>query len=129
MADDFYVQSAAKRASMIEAELAAAKADLAAFKANNDVDSAGNAVQQIANLTAEQQNLTNLYTAYVRSQQPPQAEELTDAERFNRPWHKMTPDDALALAKTSKYAKNLDWNDPNVKAGWAEAQRRRHRGE
>ena len=41
----------------------------------------------------------------------------------------MTPDDGLQLAKTSKYGKNLDWSDPNVRNGYAEAQRRRYRGE
>jgi hypothetical protein len=129
MADDFYIQSAARRASMIEAELAAAKADLAAYKANHDVDSASQSVQSIANLEAERANLVNLYNAYVQSQRPPQPEELSDAERMSKPWNKMTPDDGLALARTSRYAKDLSWDDPSVKAGWAEMQRRRSRGE
>jgi hypothetical protein len=80
-------------------------------------------------LEAERANLTALYQSYVASQQPSQPEQLTDAERFSRPWDKMTPDDALALAKTSKYGKNLSWDDPNVRAGYAEAAKRRARGE
>jgi hypothetical protein len=129
MANDFYAQAAISRANMIEAEMAAAKADLMAHRANNDVESASASVQQIANLEAERANLNTLYQQYVQSQQPPQPEQLTDEERNARPWHKMTPDDGLALARQSKYGRSLDWNDPNVRSGYAEAQRRRHRGE
>jgi hypothetical protein len=129
MARDFYVEAAAQRANMIEAELASAKADLAAYKANNDVESAGSTVQQIANLTAEQQNLSNLYSAYVQSQQPPAPIPQTAEELRVKSWDKMTYDDALQLAKTSKYGRDLNWNDPNVIAGYREAQRRRSRGE
>jgi hypothetical protein len=42
---DFYLDAAATRANMIEAELAAAKADLMAHKANHDVESASGSVQ------------------------------------------------------------------------------------
>jgi hypothetical protein len=129
MSNDFYAQAAISRANMIEAEMAAAKADLMAHRANNDVESASASVQQIANLEAERANLNTLYQQYVQSQQPPQPEQLTDEERNARPWHKMTPDDGLALARQSKYGRSLDWNDPNVRSGYAEAQRRRHRGE
>ena len=126
---DFYATAAQQRASQIEAELAAAKADLAAHKANNDVESAGGSVQQIANLEAERQNLTSLYQSYVLSQQPPQQPELTKEELHAKPWDRLTPDEALSFARTSKYAKNLDWNDPYVRAGYVEANRRRSRGE
>ena len=127
--NDFYTQAAATRANQIEMELAAAKADLLVHRQNSDLESAGASVQQIANLEAEKSNLTALYSAYVQSQRPPQPEQLTDEERLARPWNKMTPDDALQLAKTSKYGKDLDWNNPDVRAGWQEMQRRRSRGE
>jgi hypothetical protein len=129
MSNDFYAQAAISRANMIEAEMAAAKADLMAHRANNDVESASASVQTIANLEAERANLNTLYQQYVQSQQPPAPEQLTDEERNARPWHKMTPDDALQLAKTSKYGRNLDWNNPHVRAGWVESQRRKARGE
>jgi hypothetical protein len=129
MTDDFYLQAARARAGQLDAELAAAKADLAAHRSNQDHYAASASVQQIANLTSEQRNLHDLCAAYVQSQQPPQREQLTDEERNARPWHKMTPDDALQLAKTSKYGRDLDWNNPSVRAGYVEAQRRKARGE
>lgn len=125
MTDDFYSGSARRRLEMIEAERAAATADLAAFKANADYDSAGQAIQQLANLDAERANLTNLYQRYVASQTPPAQPELSPEEKAARPWHHMTPQDALDLAKTSKYGKDLDFNNPDVRAGWNEVQRRR----
>jgi hypothetical protein len=129
MSNDFYLDAARARANEIEMELSAAKTDLLAHRHNQDVQSAGEAVQRIANLTAEQTNLRSLCESYIASQQPPAQPELTAEERAARPWHKMTPDDGLAVARASKYGKSLDWNDPNVQSGYAEAQRRRHRGE
>ena len=129
MADDFYTQAARSRAEAIEMQIAASRADLLVHRNNSDLQAAGEAVQTIANLEAERANLTNLYNQYVQSQQAPQPEVLTDEERIARPWNKMTPDDGLQLAKTSKYGKSLDWSDPNVRNGYAEAQRRRYRGE
>lgn len=128
MSDDFYSQAASHRLTQIEAERAAALADLAAHRANSDYDSAAASVQALANLDAERQNLVSLHQQYVASQQPAQQPELSEEERNARPWHRMTPQDALDLAKTSKYGKDLDWNDPNVRAGWTEAQARRARG-
>jgi hypothetical protein len=129
MADDFYLSAARERANAIEMALAASKADLLVHRQNGDLQAAGEAVQEIANLTSQQSNLPALCQGYIQSQQPRQSEVLTDEERNARPWTKMTPDDGLALARTSKYGKTLDWNDPNVRSGYAEAQRRRHRGE
>jgi hypothetical protein len=129
MSDDFYTQSARQRLEQIEAERTAAQADLAAHKANSDSYSAGQTIQTLANLAAEQQNLTTLYNNYVQSQQPRQREYLSPEERHARPIHKMTWDDAVDLARQSKYGKNLRSDDPNMIAGWHESQRRRSRGE
>jgi hypothetical protein len=126
---DFYQDSAQRRLQQIDAERQAALADLSAHRLNSDYDSAGQVIQQIANLDSERSNLTALYQQYVASNTPPAPEQLTDEERNARPWHKMTPDDGLAVARQSKYGKSLDWNDPHVRSGYAEAQRRRHRGE
>jgi hypothetical protein len=41
----------------------------------------------------------------------------------------MTWQDGLDLAKTSKYGKDLSFDDPNVRAGYAEVMARRARGE
>jgi hypothetical protein len=69
-----------------------------------------------------------LYQNYVQSQQPPQNYE-TPEMKAAKPWSQMTAQDALDLAKTSKYGKSLDFNDPHVVAGWHESQRRCQRGE
>jgi hypothetical protein len=129
MSNDFYLNAAQQRAAELEMELSAAKTDLLTYRHNQDLQAAGEAVQRIADLTTQQSNLQALCQGYIQSQQPRQPEQLTDEERNARPWHKMTADDGLQLAKTSKYGKSLDWNDPNVRSGYAEAQRRRARGE
>jgi hypothetical protein len=129
MSEDFYTASARQRLERINAERAAAQADLAAYRANADYDSAGQAIQQIANLDAEQANLGNLYNRYVASQQPRRPEFLTPEERQARPIEKMGWSDAVELARTSRYAKNIKSDDPNMLAGYYEAQRRKARGE
>lgn len=129
MANDFYPQAAISRANMIEAEMAAAKADLMAHRANNDVESASAAVQQIANLAAEKSNLTQLYNDYVASQQPPQKPYETPEQKAAKPWSQMGWDDIVDLTKTSRYAKDIRADDPNMIAGWHEARARRGRGE
>jgi hypothetical protein len=128
VSEDFYLSAARQRANEIEVQLSAAKTELLAYRQQQDLDSAGEAVQRIANLTAEQSNLRSLCDGYIAAQQR-QPEQLTAEERAARPWHKMDYNDTLALAQTSKYGKNLDWNDPNMRAGYAEAPRRRSRGE
>ncbi len=127
--DDFYTFSARQRLQQISAGRAQALADLEVAKASADYDSAGQAVQQIANLDAEAKNLAALHEQYVASQTPPAPVELTAEERAAKPWDRMTWDDALDLARTSQFAKDLDHNDPHVQAGYREVMRRRARGE
>lgn len=129
MSNDFYLSAAQARAAQLEAERAAALADLAAHRANGDTESAAASIQQLADIEAARANLSNLANGYVQSQNPPLEPELTQEERNAKPWNRMTPQDALELARTSKYGRNLDFNDPNVAAGWHEANRRRARGE
>jgi hypothetical protein len=127
--DDFYSFSARQRLQQINAGRAQALPDLEAAKANADYDSAGQAVQQIADLDAEARNVAALHEQYVASQTPPPQQELSAAERAARAWDKMTWDDALDLARTSQFGKDLDHNDPHVQDGYREVMRRRARGE
>jgi hypothetical protein len=129
MADDFYSFAANQRLAQIEAQRAQSLADLANAKANSDYESAAASVQQIANLEAEKTNVANLHRSYVASQTPPTPPELSAEERAAKPLHRMDFNDGLELARTSKYGKPLDWNDPHVRAGYAEAMARRARGE
>jgi hypothetical protein len=87
-------------------------------------------VQTLADLEASKRNVLALHNQYVRSQQPPPAPpELTAEEKAAKPWDKMTWEDGLDLAKTSKYGRDLDHSDPNVQAGYREVAARRARGE
>lgn len=126
---DFYRDAAARRMELLQAERAAATADLQAAKSNGDYDGAASAVQQLADLDAAAANLGNLYSRHVQSQTPAAPEQLSAEEQHAKPWSRMTPQDALELARGSRYGKNLDFNDPHVRAGWAEANRRKARGE
>src|SRR6476660_8986222 len=123
---DFYRDSAERRLQQLNATRAASLADLEAHKLNGDHDAAGEVIQNLANIDAERANLTQLYQNYVQSQQPPQPEHLTPEELQNRPWYKLSAEQALQVAtEGSKYGKGLDYSDPNVQAGWREAQRRK----
>jgi hypothetical protein len=125
MSEDFYTASARQRLERINAETAACQADLAAHKANGDYDSAGQTIQQLANLAAEQDNLSRLYNNYVQSQQPRQPRELTDQERLAKPVHRMDYGDVWQMANTGKYGVD----EAKFRAGMAEVQRRKARGE
>ena len=129
MADDFYTSAAQQRFAELEASRAQSLANLQSAKATGDQYSASAAVQELANIDAEVRNLTDLHSRYVQSQNPPPAPEISKEQRAAKNWTEMTPDDALELARNSKYGRDLDWNDPNVRAGFQEAQRRRARGE
>jgi hypothetical protein len=126
---DFYLEALQRRLALIETERAAALADLQSHRFNNDHDGAGEAEQRVADLRASQRNLQDLANEYVASQQPPEPVPQTKEELMVKDWSRMTPDDGLALARESKYGRSLDWNDPYVRKGYQEAQRRRNRGE
>ena len=127
--DDYYTFLARTQVQRLDANRAQALADLERAKADSDYEGAGAAVQTLADLDAQKQNILNLHNQYVRSQQVPEQPEVSDEEKFARPWDKMTWQDGLDLAKTSKYGKDLDANDPNVQAGFREVMARRARGE
>jgi hypothetical protein len=129
MANDFYLESLQERLAQLDAERAAHLADLQAHRSNQDKTSAAAAIQDLANCDAARENVMAVANKYVASQQPPAPVPQTAEELQVKSWDKMTPDDALQLAKTSKYGKSLDWSDVNVQAGFREAQRRRSRGE
>jgi hypothetical protein len=129
MSDDFKADAARRRLQQIQAERAAAVADLAAHETNSDYDSAAYTAQQIADLDGQAQRVVDLYQRHVQSQQPRQREYLTPEERAARPVEKMDWSDAVELARTSRYGKNIKADDPRMVAGYWEAQRRKGRGE
>jgi hypothetical protein len=125
--DDWYIDIGRQRLAELNAGRAQALADLELAKSNGDHDSASTALQNIADIDAAQANLGRLYDQYVRSQQPPP--EPSKEERAARRISRMDWSDVVEMTRQSKYAKNIQPNDPNLIAGWQEAQRRRQRGE
>jgi hypothetical protein len=127
--DDFYMQSAQRQWDALEAQRMRELADLQAAKAAGDEDSAAASILGIANIDAAKRNLAQLTNDYAASQNPPAPPPVSKEQRAARRWDEMDGQDLLDIARTSRHAKDLTWNDPNVRAGWAEAQRRRARGE
>ena len=123
-ADDYYTHLARQQIQRLDASRAQALADLEAAKASNDYESAGEAVQVLADLEAKKANVLALHGRYVDSQTPSAPVELTAEEKAAKPWDKMTWEDGLDLARTSKYGRDLDHSDPNV-----QVMARRQRGE
>ena len=129
MADDWYTETASRRFQQIEAERAQSLADLQQARVAGDNYLAQEAVQRIADLDSAAKNLADLHSRYVQSQTPVSPPEISAEERAAKPWDKMNYDDALALARNSKYGKDLTHDDPNVAAGYRAVQARRQRGE
>jgi hypothetical protein len=127
--DDFYIEAGRQRLAVLEAARTAALADLQAHKVNGDRDAAAEAVQTIANLDVEMQNLGGLYQRYQQSVNPPLPPEPSAEERAARPINRMDWQDVTNLARTSKYARDIRPDDPNLIAGYQEAMRRKARGE
>ncbi len=109
----------------LDAEKAARLADLEAHRLKGDLEAAAEAVQAIADNDVARQNLTALCNQYVTSQNPPQPPELTQEERNAKPWTKMDYGDVWEMAK-SKFGPP---DEKMFRAGIAETQRRRLRGE
>lgn len=129
MSDDFYLKSAQAQFDALEAQRMRELADLQSAKAAGDEDSAAAAILGIANIDAAKRNLVQLTNEYTASMNPPAAPPVSKEQRAARQWHEMDAQDLLNMARGSKYAGNLTWDDPNMRAGWQEAQRRRARGE
>ena len=126
---DYYLGIAQHRLNELEAARAHALAAIASAKASNDYESGADGVQCLANLDSEKANLLRLHQQYVQSQNPPPPPPQSREEWKAKPVERMSADDGLQVARGSKYGGSLDWNDPHVRAGWEEAQRRRARGE
>lgn len=129
MGQDFYLESLQERLAQLDAERAAHLADLQAHRSNGDRTSASVAIQDIANCEAARQNVMELGNRYIASQQPPQAPELSAEERAAKSIHRMDWRDVVDMTRTSKYARNIEPNDPKMIAGYQEAMRRKSRGE
>jgi hypothetical protein len=123
MSDDFYTDVARRRLQQIEADEAQAQAQLIAARAHGDTDYGVEQAEALDILAVKKQE------QHVQSQNPAPAPRQTPEQLRAKPAEQMTWQDGLEIARQSKYGKNLDFNDPNVVAGYHEANRRRGRGE
>ncbi len=127
--DDWYIQQGRNRLQQIAYARASAVADLEGAKVSYDDDAAGSALQTIADLDAQRANLMGLYQQYWNSQHPPAPPQPSAEERKARTWDRMDWQDIVDMTRTSKYAKDIRPDDPNMVAGYHEAMRRRRAGE
>jgi hypothetical protein len=129
MSNDFYDSAARRQYQELEAAKARVLANLAEYRANGDEYSAASELQELAALSDQQASLQRLHQQYQAQQNPPPPPRLTPEQLKALPVEQMTWQHGLEIARNSKYGKNLDFNDPNVVAGFHEANRRRGRGE
>jgi hypothetical protein len=129
MSEDFYDSAARQRYAILEAAKARCLADLAEHRANGDEHSAAEELQVLATLNDQQASLQRLHQQYQAQQNPPPPPRQTPEQLRAKPAEQMTWADGLEIARQSKYGKNLSFEDPNVVAGYHEANRRRGRGE
>jgi hypothetical protein len=125
MADDWYIEVGKQRLADINAQRSQAVADLEAAKVRYDSDTAADAIQRIADCDAQRANMMGLYNQYWHSQNPPQPPEPSREERMAKPLERMDYNDVYEMLKHSKYGVD----DDAFRAGIAEVQRRRARGE
>jgi hypothetical protein len=83
------------------------------------------AIQSIADLDRQRADLMALYNQYWQSQHPPAPPEPSPEERAAKPLSHMNYGDVYEMLKNSKYGVD----DNAFRAGIAEVQRRRARGE
>jgi hypothetical protein len=125
VANDWYVEKGEERLAQISAARAQCVADLEAAKARYDDDGAVSAIQSIADLDAQRTSLLSLYQQYWNSMNPPAPPEPSPEERAAKPLSRMDYGDVYEMLKHSKYGVD----DNAFRAGIAEVQRRRARGE
>ena len=126
---DFYVYAAQQRMAEIEAQRAQALADLAQYKATSDYQSAGQGCGADRKPRRRAAKHRQPAFAICRKSAGSRAVELSAEERHAKPIERMDWQDALDLARTSKYGKDLSHDDPAVAAGYREVLARRARGE
>jgi hypothetical protein len=130
MSDDFAERVARRRLAEIEAGRAGANYQWMSAKAENDEYTAIEAYQRISDFNKEEAQLRRDYDQHVASQQPQAPIPQSPEELRVKPAEKMTWQDGLDVAiNGSKYGKGLDFNDPNVRRGYAEVMRKRQAGE
>src|SRR5262249_22005231 len=128
MVDQKDVEACFKQGQRLLAERTEVEARYIRAKTEGDEFEMGQLQQHMADLDAAGQNLNAFYNGKVAEASPPAQPELSREEIEAKPWDKMTPQDGLDLARTSKYGKDLDFKNADVIAGVKEVMRRRQQG-
>lgn len=128
--DDDLVEGVERQYKIINAARSHTQAQLDEYRADNNSYGIAEALQEIANLDSSARNLSDLVQRHTQSQQRQAPIPQTPEELRVKPAEKMTWQDGLDVAISgSKYGKDLSFDDPNVRAGYAEVMRRRQAGE
>jgi hypothetical protein len=123
MSDDFYVKSGNRQWEILQGARRQALNNLEDQKLFGSQDDAASALQDLATIDSQIRDLADLGHRYNQSQTPPPPPTLE--ERRAKPWEKMDYSDVWEMSK-SKYGPP---DEASFRAGIAEAQRRRQRGE
>lgn len=126
---DDIAQSVERTWFRLEAESKMQAAAIDQARADGDDYALDTAVENYRAAERAKRQLLEDNQHWIASQNPQQPPQASKEERAARPWDKMNWDDALDVARTSRYAGNLRHDDPAVQAGYAEVQRRRRAGE
>jgi len=121
--DDDLVQAAERRFQALNAARLRSQAQLAEYRAEGNGDGIEESLQEIANIDAASNNLVGLAKRHAQAQQPPPPQ--TDQEWLTKAPERMDYNDVARMASKSKYG----FDDAGFRAGIAEVQRRRARGE
>jgi hypothetical protein len=126
---DFLLDNAEKRLRVLQAAKQRALADLAEHRAEGNDYAAQEQLGALAHLEVEERGIVQMRQDYLRAQNPPPPPRQTPEQLRAKPAEQMSWEDGLQIARNSKYGRDLDFNNPDVVAGFHEANRRRGRGE
>jgi hypothetical protein len=121
--DEFLYRSTVKQYQTLQAGRDEAVANLSNARRCGDEETAAENISYIAEIDARIRDLNDLCNRHIASQTPPPPPTLE--ERRAKPWEKMDYSDVWEMSK-SKYGPP---DEASFRAGIAEAQRRRQRGE
>jgi hypothetical protein len=122
---DDVIQSGRRQLERLNAQMAQANAQYQQCRIEGDQDGMDIALQDWSNLENQAVNLQNSYNRQIAAQQAAAPRELSAEEKAARPLSHMNYGDVYDMLKHSKYGVD----DNAFRAGIAEVQRRRARGE
>jgi hypothetical protein len=125
MADDFLLDNAEKRLRTLRASKQRAMANLAEYQASECDDAAQEELGTLAYLEVEERGILQMRADYLRAQNPAPTAPQSDQEWLSKSVERMDYNDVARIAAKSKYG----FDDAAFRAGIAEVQRRRARGE